>query len=250
MAVLDASATSLVTIGLVNVGSATYTVIYSSAAAWTALLSVYYGRKLGSMQVLGVILVSCGLLLNGVGHVFEDETRTESGMMIFVGSCVALLMGTILHSVVMVQIEETSRESKGRTLRLATEMGKAEVGMWVMWNFARVMVVGVDRSMPMGACLGYALLSLNQAVHALAFFNVIGSLGAVGSAVLKGFLALNTFGLAAALFCEKGHSEQCLTPLKTASMLLVFIGGLMFGLAFKRKNKISAGKLDDDDLPV
>jgi hypothetical protein len=241
---IDLVATSLVTIGLVNVGCATFTVIYSSAAAWTALMSWRSGNKLSSSQILGVFLVTFGLFINGVGHVFEDETRSEAGLIIFASSCLALLFGTILHSVVMVKIDEFTRESRSRALSMASRMGRWEIIALLLWNAFRLTIIGRHQSTPdrghlsmVSALLWFALLSVNQSLHALAFFSMIGRLGAVGSAVLKGFLALNTFGLAAALFCEKGHSEQCLSPLKTISMLLVMFGGMIYGIASKRKTQ-------------
>jgi hypothetical protein len=221
---LDLTATTLVTIGLVNVGSATFTVIYSSAAAWTALMSWYRGHPLSRPQVMGVTLVTSGLFINGVGHVYEDETRTDAGLVLFGISCLALLLGTVLHSVVMVRIDEFTRESKYGAFEMASTMGRAEIIVLLVWNSLRIVWIGeTPKVLPLGAALWFFALSICQSLHSLAFFSMIGRLGAVGSAVLKGFLALNTFGLAAMLFCEKGHSEQCLTPLKTTSMMFVLL---------------------------
>jgi len=265
---LDLTATTLVTIGLVNVGSATFTVIYSSAAAWTAVMSWYRGHPLSKAQVLGVFLVTSGLFINGLGHLYEDEARTEAGLLLFMLSCLALLLGTVLHSVVMVRIDEFTRESKQHALQVASAMGRLQVFALLMWNSLRIMWFGVRSStgsgtstseggggglMPLAALVWFLLLSINQSLHSLAFFNMIGRLGAVGSAVLKGFLALNTFGLAAALFCREGHSEQCLTPLKTTSMMFVFVGGVIYGVSTKKQTSSSSGivvRKEDAVLPI
>jgi hypothetical protein len=254
IATLDLTATSLVTIGLVNVGSATFTVIYSSAAAWTALLSVYRGNLLSRAQIIGVTLVTSGLFVNGVGHVYEDEARSETGLLMFMLSCIALLLGTIFHSVVMVRIDEYTKESKLRALQVASSMGRVQIVILIVWNSLRLGSSGSARMrgvLPMGALVWFLLLSVNQSLHSLAFFHMIGRLGAVGSAVLKGFLALNTFGLAAALFCDRtgaGRSDSCLTPLKTFSMLMVCFGGIIYGIASKRRKELQEKAISE--LPV
>ena len=228
LAVLDVVSTSLVTIGLLDVGSATYTVVYSSAVAWTALISSYRGKKLTRSQVVGVVCVTSGLVLNGLGHWIDDQARTEAGVVIFVSACVCLLIGTISHSFVMILIDESSHTAGA--LGVASSMGRCEVALLVTWNFV-LRSLGFGHLPPLKAMPMLGALVVNQMLHSVAFFSMIGRLGAVGSAVLKGFLALCVFGLAAALFCDGDHSEQCLSPLKSVSMLFVFVGGVVFGLA-------------------
>jgi len=174
--------------------------------------------------------------MNGAGHAYEDETRQDGTR--FVLSCLALLLGTVCHSLVMILIDESAKESRLRALSLASNLGRMEVLLLALWNLFRL-VFGFGSQLSLEAYSIYLLLTLNGSLHSLSFFSMIGRLGAVGSAVLKGFLALVVFGLAAALFCEKGHSEQCLSPLKTISMCFVFAGGLLFAMASRKQSGAS-----------
>jgi len=278
LAALDLASTSLVTIGLVDVGSATYTVIYSSAVAWTALIYSSRGKKLARAQIVGIVCVTCGLVLNGLGHATEDDSRGEASLLVFLAACACLLVGTISHSFVMILIDEASAGASASasastststsagpssapdrpafsaaarpqttdnrphhgSLDVATHMGSSEVLMLLAWN-ALLRVLGAGRAPPLRALPLLAALAANQMLHAVALFSMIGRLGAVGSAVLKGFLALCVFGLAAALFCDSAHSEQCLTPLKSISMVFVFVGGVVFGYASRKASRHAAG---------
>jgi drug/metabolite transporter (DMT)-like permease len=81
-------------------------VIYSSTVSWTALITYYRGNKLSPLQLTGIVLVSVGLLLNGIGHQLEDNSRTPEASHVFIVACFALLVGTIAHSLVVIQIDE------------------------------------------------------------------------------------------------------------------------------------------------
>ena len=181
--------------------------------------------------------VTTGLVLNGAGHAYEDATRADGFR--FALSCTALLVGTVCHSMVMILIDEHARESRQRALALASNLGRVEVTVLALWNTLRLLM-GVATMLPVDAYALFLVLAANGSLHSLAFFSMIGRLGAVGSAILKGFLALVVFGAAAALFCEKDHSEQCLSPLKTVSMAFVFAGGVVYGIAAKGASTLPA----------
>lgn len=276
LAVLDLVSSSLVIVGLVYVGAATYTVIYSSAAAFTAVIGRRYFkmRALNGPQSLGIALVTLGLVVNGLAHALEDgggggeeeERAREFGISAFAFGAALLLVGTVLHSVVMLLIdvharggktEDSSTERSGkssaatvasgdhdendtRSLRLASELGRIEVAILVAWNALR-WFLGYPSlfTLPLRSWIFYSVLTLNAALHVMAFFSFIGRLGAVGSSVLKGFLSLFVFGLAGYLFCERSHTEECLTPAKSASMLMVFAGGVVYSFASSKYFRIN-----------
>lgn len=233
---LDLTANSLVTVGLMNVGSATFTVIYSSSAAWTAILSwCMYGNPLSEFQIAGVSSVTMGLLLNGLGHAVEDGSRSSESTWIFTMSCLVLLLGTVLHSMVTVKMAEFSKDIQQRAYYLATRMGMLQAGILASYVVLRLMWMGQGHeAIPLALLPWLGLLCSFQSLHAVSFFGMLGRIGAVGSAVLKGFLALNTFGLAAAMFCDQSHSEQCMTPMKGLSMVLVMAGGILYAVASKQ----------------
>jgi hypothetical protein len=282
LAMLDLLSTSLVTLGLQVVGAATYTVIYSSAVAWTAIISSIRGKSLSRIQNLGCGLVTLGLIVNGIGHYQDDGSRSDANALAFIIACASLLLGTISHSLVMILIDEavhdaetslvgsSSSTSSSTTnpitllqeqqlLQLqqhnhklsssisspsslvASRMGSHQMIFLIGWNVVLYMV-GIASSPPLGALPWLSLLTMNQALHAMAFFSMIRRLGAVGSAVLKGFLALCVFGIAAWLFCDDGHAEECLSPLKVLSMIVVFMGGIIYAIGSVNTNKNQKNK--------
>ncbi|KAH9253140.1 hypothetical protein BASA81_008822 [Batrachochytrium salamandrivorans] len=237
LALMDLLSASLVTIGLVNVGATTFTVIYSSTVSWTALISWYRKTSVVTFhQAIGVLLVTVGLGANGYGHAKEDDSSGvgHQAWLEFVLTSGLLLLGTIVHAVVIIQMDEFSKarekdeDDQTTVIEFASRVGQIEFLVLVLWNVVR-MGLGGWVTMDPQAVVWYVLLSGNHLLHSLAFFYMIGQLGAVGSAVLKGFLALATFGLAAMLFCSEANTKQCLTPIKSLSMLLVFGGGVIYG---------------------
>lgn len=115
-------------------------------------------------------------------------------------------------------------------------MGQIEFTILLLWNVLRKYNSSIWE-INLTAMAWYLILTTNHLLHSLAFFHMIGRLGAVGSAVLKGFLALATFGVAAMVFCSDENKNQCLTPLKTLSMVSVFAGGLIYGVVGARRHR-------------
>lgn len=247
LALMDLLSASLVTVGLVKVGATTFTVIYSSTVSWTALISWYRKTSVVTFrQAVGVLLVTVGLGVNGYGHAREDGGNGSDGgesWLEFVLMSGLLLLGTIVHAAVLIKMDEFSKarekddDDQTTVVEFASRVGQIEFTMLVVWNVVRLGATGWGTLDPQ-AVGWFALLSGNHLLHSLAFFHLIGQLGAVGSAVLKGFLALATFGLAAFFFCSEANAKQCLTPIKSLSMLLVFGGGVVYGACGKRKQAL------------
>ena len=90
----------------------------------------------------------------------------------------------------------------------------------------------------------YAALTAANVIHNVAFFSLLGLLGAVGSAAMKGAQSVCVFAIGAAFFC--GHEQlQCYTPTKAASMVVVAIGLLIYAGSF-RQSQIGVQKDADE----
>ena len=67
----DLTSGILITTGLLMLGGALYTVIYSSTTVWTALIARCSGEALSSGRWLGVLLVTAGMVLGALSN-FSD----------------------------------------------------------------------------------------------------------------------------------------------------------------------------------
>lgn len=81
---------------------------------------------------------------------------------------------------------------------------------------------------------GLVFLVLVDLAHAASFFNILKSIGAVSSALLKGAQTISVFLISAFLFCSS-QASQCLTSVKVLSIFLVLCGTLCYGTARQQK---------------
>lgn len=107
----------LLTGGLLLTGGQIFVVLYNSCPAWTALLSRFVLKKmLTATQLLGVILVCSGLILNVVSsqmQLSENESKDNDtnldqvqvgntqSFLVVIGS-ITVLLGSLLHSLMFV----------------------------------------------------------------------------------------------------------------------------------------------------
>uniref|UniRef100_A0A7S0B7D9 Sugar phosphate transporter domain-containing protein n=1 Tax=Pyrodinium bahamense TaxID=73915 RepID=A0A7S0B7D9_9DINO len=70
-------------------------------------------------------------------------------------------------------------------------------------------------------------LALGNFVHAAAFFYLLARIGAVSAGVAKALQAVAVFLLSHVLYCSQDAS-QCLTPIKSTSLIVVVSGALVY----------------------
>ncbi|GFH48285.1 hypothetical protein CTEN210_04760 [Chaetoceros tenuissimus] len=112
-ATVDLLSGMLLTGGLLLTGGQIFVILYNSCPAWTALLSRFVLKKmLTAAQLLGVILVCSGLILNVVSsqmQLSENETKDNNqvkvgntqSFLVVIGS-ITVLLGSLLHSLMFV----------------------------------------------------------------------------------------------------------------------------------------------------
>lgn len=244
LAAVDLLSGVCITFGLLSVGGGTYVVIYSSVTAWTALLSWVVLRKpLSKRQVSAVALLCAGLALNTFSHAAPEDADTHAAgnhaehsaasSLQFAVGVVVLLAGSVLHSLMFV-LSELLLQRAGpaySSWTLCAEMGRIEAVALVCWNVLLVVTSSVDAPAS-GVWEWLPLLALTacNAVHAASFFLLLGALGSVSSAMMKGAQMVAVWIVAAALFCDKEHS-QCFTPPKAASVAVVVVALVAYAKA-------------------
>ncbi|GIQ90134.1 hypothetical protein KIPB_012808, partial [Kipferlia bialata] len=138
VSIVDVTASTIVIFGQLWVGSAMYTIVYSSVPIWAAIGSrVLVGRKLSQQQWLYIGTVVAGLGISGV------DALNQPGDRIVMGSLVTLL-GTILHSCTYFLAEAVLRRPDQRALHPQRYCGL--VGLFdVLWLLIYIVVYTVPR---------------------------------------------------------------------------------------------------------
>ena len=259
-AVVDLTSGMVMTGGLLLTGGAVFVVIDGSVPAWTALLAWHIlGRKPTSRQVLGVLVVSAGLVANVLGTAGQTGWGGDGRGTATVGSAV-VLVGCILHSLFFVLLDRSLRRTgrggssgsaEGADIPvppalMSSFLGSMEAVVMSLWVLVGVAIGGFHdqgtsaeeaatgdgphQCDPSSFAGGFALLLVVDAVHAAAFFLLLRNLGAVGSSLLKGVRSVAVVLLSAALYCPR-EAAQCLSRTKELSIALVVSGTVMYASA-------------------
>ncbi len=106
---LDLISGMCLTFGILMTGGAIFVILYNSCPAWTAILSRFLlGKKLGTVQMLGVVLVCIGLVTNVLGTKMtlgasgDGEGKDNSAYMGVIFGSVIVLLGSLFHSLMFV----------------------------------------------------------------------------------------------------------------------------------------------------
>jgi len=178
---LDFGSAACTITGLLLVGSGIYTIIYSSGTAWTAVISWIYGKELHQGQWMGVFIVTLGLALNSYGIVDDFGDFSQR---LLLGSLV-LFLGTVLHSASFVYNEAQILPKRNDAVTqispflLCAIMGQLETICLIFWNTVLIGLYGFTSlyTVTSSVLCCYMILVLSNAVHALAFFAMLGQLG-------------------------------------------------------------------------
>lgn len=93
----------------------------------------------------------------------------------------------------------------------------------------------------LGALPAWSLLVVANGGHAWAFFQMLGSIGAVSSGMLKALQTVTVFTFSAVFFCSY-EASQCFTPMRAVSVTLVLVGITTF--SFGSQQAAAAGATD------
>ena len=231
----------LVSTGLSHIGSGLFVIVYSSTIVWTSLFAMLLlNRPLSAGKWAGVLLIFLGLCASCWGLSASGEN------LVFGVACV--LSGSVLHAADLALSEALlhSPTVKIAPRSLSYELGRIQLAMMLAWYGVlglhdaflqgpdaparRIDVSWLLSTQFIVAVAMYAFLVLLNAVKAVAFFDMMGSVGSVASAVMKGVQTVLTYVFSAVLFC-KYQQSQCFTVPKGVSVVVVLCGTLLYGLS-------------------
>ena len=271
-AVVDLISGMLLTGGILLTGGAIFVVLYNSCPAWTAILSKYFlGRSLTSKQSIGVLVVVLGLICNvfGTTEQLSGEGKQDQHLPTVVLGSGIVLMGCILHSAFFVISDRSlrgGRQGKSGDCHSPSKGGGGSDNAGVisppLWSSclgsmeATVMATYILSSVGMrgfqeegtsaDVCpapdfvKGFTFMLLVDAFHSAAFFLMLKQIGAVGSALLKGIQSVAVVILSAIFFCP--HEEaQCITTVKSISVILVLSGTFLYAAGSTGEDESSKG---------
>ncbi len=247
----------LCTGGILLTGGAIFVILYNSCPAWTALLSWFFlNQTLSSYQLLGIVLVILGLIANVWGTKATSSTSTSGGTtMVVIGSLV-VLAGSFLHSAMFVVSDYALNMKTTTTTKISPTiwsccLGTLESIAMILWvcghvyhngfNDATTTTTTTMESNTSLVVVGFIGLLFVDALHAVSFFSLLSSLGAIGSALLKGVQTIIVVILSGIFFCSVDTPQQCMTVSKGFSMFMILSG--VFTFAFGKKNKKTKVKL-------
>lgn len=262
---LDFVSNVMVTAGLLWTGSGTFSVIASSGVAWTAIICHFLGQKLSLSQQSGILVVTLGLILNGLGNTklfasMSATTLSESDAdnllsqsssdqvitdtftphTFFLG-CILVLVGTILHSAMFVFCEAQLKFHTVDRFQLCGSMGTNEFFALMLWNILLSFAWGGPYNLYIRPIEEHATtpefnlflmttLVVCNATHAYSFFSLLDKMGSISMGILKGVLSITVFAIASLLYCGI-ESTQCVTFIKAASILMVVGGSILYSLS-------------------
>ena len=228
--------------GILWTGGSVYILLYNSVPVWTVVLSkilLTKTRPISLRQMMGVLLVTVGLVSTVLASP-TTTTTTLTSTKLTQGS-IMVLLGSLLQATMFILTESAlhpSSTTSSSTILSArvwcSLVGSLEscfmtlwvtVGyvLWGFWEEDSITIVDKHAS-PWIILGGFCALCAVNAIHAAAFFGLLQQIGAAGSSLLRGLQTVVVVLVSALFFCSPHEPAQCLTPLKSFSLVIVLIG--------------------------
>ena len=216
-------------------GPTLFSIIYSSVAIWTAVLSrILLSRRLTIQQWCGVVIVFCGLALTG----FDSASM---GSQVWTGSLLVVL-GSMWNAFTYILSESIMKGKEQLSVQVNCAI-QASVGFIVLllWQivYTRPRYEALIQSQmektqtttlqAVGVLLSFAIANL---IHYMAFFYTLKhfSGGATSAGVMKALQSVLVFAFTSLVYCGiEGGSEMCFSSTKLASLIVVVGGVVLFG---------------------
>lgn len=231
-------------VGLALAGSGIYQVVYASVVIWAALLSrTLIGTPLARGQVIGICTVSVGLAFSALGELEseggEEAFWTLAGVAMTLVSACTFGMSYVLAEATMKfsRLTLTPRVVCVRIGATASALFAAYILVSTLPNWDERVAEPIEAhgGVMESIVFAYVAFCASALLHSVAYFALVGTLGAVMTGLLQSLRAVAVFLLSAALFCSRQHS-QCYTAERAFSTLVVVSGVLMYSYG-----KASAG---------
>jgi len=274
-ALVDIASQVFILGGIALSSSQTKSILYNSCIVWSALLSKFILKKmLTAGQWLGVVTLLAGLLIKA-----RPSGIVGSGASTIILGMISISIGCALHSLVCVLNEYYIREYKFPAPKLCSLIGFYSIACWLLlfacgfiipelqgdtWIYSRTNF-GIDHMQnrsdetPMANLSAWVGFVLSSALHALAFFNLLGSLGVVSCGVMKGMTTAGYVTISAIFLCDAASpvkQRNCMTSITGASSSVSVLGVLIYthfskkALTDKGAREWKAGKEDNNSKKI
>ena len=219
--------------GINLAGSGLAQVIYASVTPCAALFRwVLLGKAMNWMQWLGVAVVAAGLACSAVGGTAVPDHVGQ-----VLTGCACSLAGAVIFALDYVVAEcklsapdapssraVTVRIGMSATLLLSAYVSTVTVSHWDAWVLRAVEAAGGNVPTIAGAFLAMAA---SQLLHTVAYFKLLGSVGAVTTGILNALRAVCVFAVSAVLYCHN-QSSQCFTSSRVLATVVVVTGVMVY----------------------
>jgi len=243
IAIFDIGIKYLTMYGITKLGTSLYVVIYSFVTVTCALMRRFVlHRHLSVLQWFAIVMITSGLVYNGVAKGSLTDDATAEGIFI-------VLLAAILDSFVYVLAERAFIHPRGPTPIEMTSFvaaisfiytvlyiaGYSAAGMWHSW------VIDPIRSSDCEVT-DYTIVLVWVAeaavfiIHYLTFMLSIENTSSVATGVSKSLQSASVFFTGHLLFCKEGFlfgcssKKTCLTTAKVISAIIVFFGTALYAI--------------------
>ena len=231
---IDLASSKLTFRGLIDAGATIFTIVYCSVTIFTAIFAtVLLKRPLNLMQWLGIVVVTLGLCVVGVGSKDDGLDVLDGIGLILIGSMIHSL-SYIIAEHVLVHAEDPIAPELLCTL-LGITGGVVNIFWQVAYTLPRYELL-IEKEVEykhgnVWVLLGaYVLLITASCINCSSFYYLLGRVGSATTGVMKGVQAVTTFVSCHFAFCHV-QSSQCFTPCKGAALLIVLVGVMIYSLS-------------------
>jgi len=167
--------------GLIDAGSAIFTVAYCSVTIFTAFFaSIFLGRKLCVMQWMGIFTVTFGLTIVLIGSEQEGKEVTYGIFLILIGACLHSLSYVISEYLLIVSDDPIAPEYLCTLLGLLS--GLINIIWQIFYTIPRFDVLVMDQVFQHHGnieviCVVYLLLISISFTNSATFYTIIGRFG-------------------------------------------------------------------------
>jgi len=252
-ALMDIASYAQLFVGIALAGAQTKSILYSSSLLWSAVLSkVLLGKVLSRAQWGSITLLFVGLAYKSLGGSKTSLGDASSSFLLGAG---LILAGCFTHALVNVKNEALIQKGTISPKILCVVIGIYALGMWFalyacgviiperngqQWtwtresfSFASLVVQDAAAGVPMRSGAAWLGFVFSTAVHAGAFFSLLGNVGTVSSGIVKGMTTSTYVLFSGWAFCGVDGS-YCLTWRTLISGAICAISVVCYSLATTR----------------
>merc|ERR1719362_1081009 len=260
-ALLDIASYVQLFAGIALAGAQTKSILYSSSILWSAVLSkLLLGKVLSRAQWGSIALFFVGLMYKSLG---ASATSLGDGSSTFFLGVALILAGCFTHALVNVKNEALIQRGTISPPVLCAVIGVYALAMWFAlyacgviiperngqeWTYARehfslssIIVQDAANGVPMRSGAAWFGFVFSTAVHAGAFFSLLGNVGTVSSGIVKGMTTSTYVIISGFAFCAADGS-YCLTWRTITSGAICAISVVCYSLATKLAKKAQAAQ--------